>query len=327
MAKKRVRRVGSIRSELVAKSREAALSAIRVFNDPMAKFKSESFIVLMIIAWTYLLHAHYRGKGVVYRYYDQKPKNKIFHRTKRGNYKYWELERCLNDKKSPIDKDTANNLRFLIGLRHEIEHQMTRSLDNYLSARYQACALNYNTYLKKLFGKAGGIEEHLTYSIQFQQLAEEQVTGPTLAANIPARLRAYIASFDDGLKQEELNNAKFAFRLVFHKKLVNRAGQADRVIEFLDPNSEAAKPIEKEFWVKKEVEKTKFRPKDVVQQVQAAGFPRFRINPEHVAMWKADDAKRDGKGYGADVAGAWYWYRSWIDRCIELCTEAGERYR
>ena len=327
MAKKRVRRVGSIKSELVAKSQEAALSAIRVFNDPMAKFKSESFIVLMIIAWTYLLHAHYRGKRVVYRYYDQKPKNKIFHRTKRGNYKYWELERCLNDKKSPVDKDTANNLRFLIGLRHEVEHQMTRSLDNYLSARYQACALNYNTYIKKLFGKAAGIEEHLTYSIQFQQLAEEQVTGPTLAAKIPARFLAYIASFDAGLKHEEFNNPKFAFRLIFHKKLVNRAGQADRVIEFLDPNSEAAKAIAKEFWVKKEVEKPKFRPTDVVQQVQAAGFSRFRVNPEHVAMWKADDAKRDGKGYGADVTGVWCWYQIWIDRCIELCTEAGERYR
>jgi len=38
--------------------------------------------------------------------------------------------------------DAANNLRFLIGLRHEIEHQMTMSLDNFLSARYQACALD-----------------------------------------------------------------------------------------------------------------------------------------------------------------------------------------
>jgi hypothetical protein len=57
----RIRRIGSIKAELIAKSREAALSAIRVFNDPMTKFKSESFIVLMIIAWTYLLHAYYRS--------------------------------------------------------------------------------------------------------------------------------------------------------------------------------------------------------------------------------------------------------------------------
>jgi len=35
-------------------------------------------------------------------------------------------------------RDSANNLRFLIGIRHEIEHQMTFRLDNNLSAKFQA---------------------------------------------------------------------------------------------------------------------------------------------------------------------------------------------
>ncbi|MBI4766870.1 MAG: DUF3644 domain-containing protein [Deltaproteobacteria bacterium] len=119
---KHLRSTGSFRKELIAKSREAALTAIRVFNDPQVNFKSETFIVLMIIAWTYLLHAHYREKGIEYRYYRMGLKRRIFDHTKDGVYKYWELERCLNDKNSPIDKNAANNLRFLIGLRHEIEH-------------------------------------------------------------------------------------------------------------------------------------------------------------------------------------------------------------
>jgi hypothetical protein len=327
LAKKRVRKIGAVRSELVAKSREAALSAIRVFNDPMTKFKSETFIVLIVIAWTYMLHAHYRAKQVEYRYFKQGPKKRIFERTKRGSFKYWELERCLTDENSPVDKDTTNNLRFLIGLRHEIEHQMTRALDNYLSGRYQACALNFNEYLKKLFGKKNGIEEHLTYSIQFVQLAEEQVSGTMPAAAIPERLRAYIADFDSGLKHDEFNSPKFSYRLLFHKKLVNRPGQADRVIEFLDPTSDIAKEINKEFWVKKEVEKPKFRAKDVVSAVQAAGYTKFRIQPEHVTMWQQEDAKRDGKGYGVMIQSAWYWYQTWIDRCIELCTAAGDRYK
>jgi hypothetical protein len=327
LAKKRVRKVGSIRVELVAKSREAALSAIRVFNDPMTKFKSESFIVLMTIAWTYLLHAHYRGKKVEYRYYEQKATKKVFHKTKRGSHKYWDLERCLTDDKSPVDKDTVNNLRFLIGLRHEIEHQMTMALDNFLSARYQACALNYNTYLRRLFGKKEGIEEHLTYSIQFLQLAEEQMTGPLPATEIPARLLAYIADFDAGLKHDEFNSPKYAYRLLFHKKLVNRAGQADQVIEFLDPNSEAAKAIDNEFWVKKEIEKPKFRPTDVVDAVRATGFTRFRVTPEHSEMWRSEDAKKDGKGFGVQIAGVWYWYQHWIDRCVELCKNAGDKYK
>lgn len=323
---KRKRRVGSIKAELVVKSREAALSAIRVFNDPMTKFKSETFIVLMVIAWTYLLHAYYRGKGIEYRYHRTNGRRRAFDRTKRGAFKYWELERCLNDQLSPIDADTANNLRFLIGLRHEIEHQMTMALDNYLSARYQACSLNYNFYLKKLFGSAEGIEDHLTYSIQFMQLADEQVSGPLPAADIPARLVAYIAAFDEGLTHEQYNSPRYAYRLLFHKKLVNRAGQADRVIEFLDPSSDAAKAIDKQYWVKKEIERPKFRPSDVVREVQSKGFKRFRLH-EHSEMWKSQDAKATGKGNGVMVAGAWYWYQNWVDRCIELCHAAGSRYR
>ncbi len=309
------------------KSREAALTAIRVFNDPQVTFKSETYVVLMMIAWTYLLHAFYRGKKVEYRYYKQGAKRRAFDRTRHGAYKYWELERCLNEDRSPLDRDTANNLRFLIGLRHEIEHQMTRSLDAYLSGRYQACALNYNDYLKKLFGKRLGIDQQLAYTIQFMELSEEQVSGPKPEANIPERLRAFVAEFDGALTHDEYNSPKYSYRLIFKRKLVNRPGQADRVVEFIDPNSDLAKAIDKEYWVKKEVERPKYRPKDVVAEVHIAGFSRFSVYSDHVNMWKNEDAKNPAKGYGVEVQGVWYWYKSWVERCIELCRAAGDRYR
>lgn len=324
---KRHRSIGSLRRELVIKSREAALTAIRVFNDPQVSFKSETFIVLMMIAWTYLLHAYYRGKQIEYRYYKQGPKRRIFDRTKHGAYKYWELERCLNDNRSPLDRDTTNNLRFLIGLRHEIEHQMTRSLDGYLSGRYQACAFNYNDYLKRFFGKQLGIDQQMTYSIQFMELTEEQVARPRPEAAVPERLRVYVAEFDGALTHDEYNSPRYSYRLIFKQKLVNRPGQADRVIEFIDPNSDLAKAIDKEYWVKKEVERPKFRPTDVVNAVKTAGFTKFRLTPEHSNMWKQEDAKNPGKGYGVSVQGTWYWYQSWIDQCIELCQAAGDQYR
>jgi hypothetical protein len=109
---------------------------------------------------------------------------------------------------------------------------------------------------------------------------------------------------------------------------VNRPGQADRVIEFLDPTSDIAKEINKEFWVKKEVEKPKFRAKDVVSAVQAAGYTKFRIQPEHVTMWQQEDAKRDGKGYGVMIQSAWYWYQTWAiepDLLLEASRHAGLR--
>lgn len=324
---KRTRRIGSLKKELIAKSREAALNAIRTFNDPQVTFKSESFIVLIVIAWTYLLHAYYRSKDIEYRYFTQKGKRRIFDKTRYGTFKHWELERCLIDKKNPIDSNTSNNLRFLIGLRHEIEHQMTLSLDSYLSGRFQACAINYNDYAKKLFGKECGIDSQVAYSIQFLQLSEEQLSGPLPEAKIPERLRSYITEFDGALSHEEYNSSRYSFRLLFKKKLVNRPGQADRVIEFIDPKSDLAKAIDKEYWVKKEVERPKYRATDVVAEVHKAGFLKFRVQPEHLRLWKQEDAKNPAKGFGIEIQGAWYWYQSWVDRCIELCGEAGELYK
>ena len=62
-----------MKKELLTKSREAALNAVQTFNNPLTTFKAETFIVLMVIAWTYLLHAHYRQEGIEYRYFERGP--------------------------------------------------------------------------------------------------------------------------------------------------------------------------------------------------------------------------------------------------------------
>jgi len=321
-----MRRVYSFKLELINKSKEAALTAIKVFNDPLIKFKSETFIVLMIIAWTYLLHAYYRSKSIEYRYFRQGPLRRKFDRTKYGAYKFWQLERCLNDDKCPIDKDVKNNLRFLIGLRHEIEHQMTVSLDNYLSGRYQACVMNYNYYLKDLFGEPHGLDNYLTYSLQFQELTEEQILGVEGEANVPQRLRSYIVKFDQTLTQEEYENPRYSYKLIFVRKLVNKPGQADRVVEFIPPNSDLEQEIQ-HLVVKREVEKKKYLAKHVVDEVKKAGFKHFRTNPEHLQIWKAEDAKAPAKGFGVEIHGIWYWYENWVKKVIELCEHAGDKYR
>lgn len=213
----------------------------------------------------------------------------------------------------------------MIGLRHEIEHQMTVSLDNYLSGRYQACVMNYNYYLKYLFGEHYGLDNHLTYSLQFSELTEEQILGVETEANIPERLRLYITKFDQTLTQEEFENPKYSYKLIIVRKLVNKPGQADRVMEFVPPNSDLEKEIHGVY--KREVEKKKYLVKHVVAEVQKAGFNKFRTNPEHVKMWKAEEAKNPAKGYGVEIHGIWYWYENWVKRVIELCEQAGDKYR
>lgn len=324
--KKRVRRVGAVKNELLKKSREAALASVQIFNNPNISFKSEAFVVLMIIAWTYLLHAYFRHHKIEYRYYSQKGKRRDFHKTKHGAYKYWELERCLNDKTSPIDKDTANNLYFLIGLRHEIEHQMTSRIDDFLSARFQACCLNYNEYVKRLFGDEYGIEKHLSFSLQFSTISMEQKEFLEQNPSLPANIQGYISGFDAELSDEEFSSPRFAYRILFIPKTANRKGQADRVIEFIKSDSPLAEAVNKEYAIIKETEKKKYLPKQIVDLMTAEGYPKFSLH-HHTQLWKSLNAKNAAKGYGVMVAGkTWHWYENWVTEVRKHCQENKDKY-
>lgn len=302
------------------------LCAVQIFNNPAILFKSESFIVLSTIAWTYLLHAYYRSKKIDYRYFTQGPKRKKFDTTKRGSYKYWELERCLDEKNCPVDTISKANLKFLIGLRHEIEHQMTTRIDEYLSARFQACCLNYNRYIRELFGDNFGIDKHLSFSLQFSSISEDHANQIKEFDELPKNIAAYIKAFDDGISQDDFNSSAYSYRVLYIPKTVNRKGQADKVIEFLPADSEEAKSLNKEYVVIKDRERPKHRPKEIVDIMKADGFPNFSMH-WHTEIWREKDAKNPAKGFGVDVAGTWYWYDQWLDEVKKYCVEQGNRFK
>ena len=308
---KRHRRLKSIKAELLIKSREAMLSAVQIFNNPNIQFKSENFIVLSIIAWMYLLHAYYRSKKIEYRYYRLAGERKRYDRTKLGAYKYWELERCLNSEHCPIDDVTSSNLKFLIGLRHEIEHQMTTRIDDYLSARFQSCCLNFNHYIKILFGDNFAIDKHLSISLQFSSINDSQRDTLKEFSDLPKNIASYIHDFDNNLSDELFNDIRFSYRVLYVPKSVNRKGQADRVIEFLKADSPEAIGINKEYVLIKEREKKKFLPKHIVSVMRGKGFRKFKIH-HHTNLWQELDAKDPQKNFGVKVEGQWYWYENWV---------------
>jgi len=191
----RKRRMGSVWAELIAKSREAALNAAQTFNNPLTTFKTETFIVLMVIAWMYLLHAYYRKHQIDYRYYQRRAQRRRYDRTKSGAYKYWELERCLNEECCPLDSATKNNLRFLIGLRHEIEHHKSAGVDEHLSSRYLACCLNYERIITELFGERYALGNALTFTLQFRDITKVQPSEEVSDA-LPSNVAKYIQEFE-----------------------------------------------------------------------------------------------------------------------------------
>jgi len=319
MPASRKRLVKSIKLELVKKSREAALAAVQVFNNPAITFKSEVYVVLMVIAWTYLLHAYYRDKKIDYRYFKVLPSGrKKFDITAKGAYKHWELERCLNCSDSPVDTDSANNLKFLIALRHEIEHQMTTRIDNLLSARFQACCLNYNEYIKRFFGEKHGIDRHLSFSLQFASLTESHVDMLAERGDLPQHIQRFIDGFDGCLSPEEFNSPRFAYRVLFVPKMANNKGQADQVIEFVKADSELAQQVNTSYALIKETEREKYLPAQIVKMMQDEGFSKFSMH-SHTQFWQKIGAKDPKYAYGAKVVKQWYWYKKWVDEVRDYC--------
>lgn len=315
---KRVRRIFSVKEELLRKSREAALAAVQIFNNPNITFKTETYTVLMVIAWTYLLHAFYREKGIDYRYFAQGPKRKVYDRTKNGAFKHWELERCLDDKQCPLEREVIHNLKFLIGLRHEIEHQMTTRIDDLLSARFQACCINYHEAAVSMFGQEYGIAKHLAVSLQFSSLDREQVDTLEQHKGLPAHIKSYIAGFDGALAPALFASPKFAYRVIFVPKTANHPNQADQTITFMKADADSAKTVNAQYTVIKETERPKWLPSQIVAKMKAEGFARFGMK-QHTDLWKAKDAKGNGKAMGVQVANTWYWYDGWVEEVRKHC--------
>lgn len=316
------------RIELIIKSREAMLSAVQIYNNPQIMFKSEAFITLSIISWTYLMHVYYANKNIDYRYWrmSKNGKRKIYDKTKYKAYKYWELERCLDDDNSPIDEMTKENLKFLIGIRHEIEHQMTNKIDQLISAKLQACCINYNYYIKKIFGHKYGVDKELGFSIQFLPLDNYEKKELINNEKITSNLKNYIMDFENSLTDENIKDPKYAYRVVFARVNVNRKGQADQVIDFLDENSDEAKNIEKTYAVIKETEKRKYYPAQIVKIINDEGYKEFTIS-KHTKLWQSMKKTRiemKSKGYGTYIDSAnktWLWYEKWLNHVKKYCKE------
>jgi len=328
-AKKRKRRLFSVKAELVRKAREAALAAVQLYNNPQIRFKSELFIVTMHVAWTYLLHAYYRQNGVSYYHRERRNGKLVYVKTDAGARKTWELKRCLEVAECPIDQHVCNNLKFLIGIRNEIEHQMTARLDDAISAKFQACCLNFNHYVKEFFGEKHGIDRELALSLQFAAITDEQVDEMVQIDDLPNNVRTFIVDFESRLTPEEHGSQQFAYRLHFTRRATNHPGQADRVIEFAKAEAPTGQsgvgPAVVRRELVKETERPKFLAGQVVAKMREDGFAWFNMH-HHTELWRSLEAKDPSKGFGTLVAGKhWHWYETWLARVREHCqTHAGD---
>jgi hypothetical protein len=79
----------------------------------------------MQIAWTYMLHAKFERDGVDYWYRDTKTGRRL---RIDGEFKTWELARCIRQLFPNQDHPVRRNVEFFIGFRNRIEHRYEKLL-------------------------------------------------------------------------------------------------------------------------------------------------------------------------------------------------------
>ena len=129
---------------------------------------------------------------------------------------------------------------------------MTDKIDEYLSAKLQACAINFDFYITKLFGNKYNLSKELSLAIQFSPLSPEQRDNLRDNLHITTNVRNFVVDFENVLSEEALRSSRYAYRVLFVPINAKRQGQADQVVEFVKSDSPLAEGLEKAYAVIKD---------------------------------------------------------------------------
>lgn len=290
----------------VRKAVEIFKTAILVYNNNVLSTRSETFIVLSIIAWTYLLHARLIEEGVtpVYKNADGTPV------LIDGQNKLWELSFCIERPEAGLSAGEKANLRYLIAIRNAIEHRSAEDINDALQAKIQANALNFLKYVKDKFGTKYDFSHDLAFAIQLQALtlqAPNALKGTTPVANAVAAVNALLEA---PMTQAEFNDPAYSFRVYVVPKVTNNAKKADQAVIYSPVGSQVEVAI-------KLVERPKYRMKDAIKKLlDEDGLTVSSY--EFQQAWKLNDLKNPAKGLAVQLGGQWFWYQEGIDKIREI---------
>ncbi|MGB1536044.1 MAG: DUF3644 domain-containing protein [Flavobacteriaceae bacterium] len=229
-------RKGKTKSTLES-SIEAAFLAVEIYNKPRTPFRTESFITLMIIAWTRLFHAHFNNT-IGNKYYYKKTNNAHYQMID-GKKKSWGLKTCIN-KHGKITDAVKANMDFFIKLRNKIEHRYVDQdeIGVIIFGECQALMYNYENTLIDFFGEEYALNESLSFSIQFSRLRKKSLieASKRLLSKEIKELKVFIEKYRTALSDEVFNTQGYNVKLIQAPKISN-TDRNDLAIEFVNWSS------------------------------------------------------------------------------------------
>jgi hypothetical protein len=292
---------------LVIKARESAILALDIYNRPLASFKSEGFIVMMIIAWTSLLHAIFEKEGINYYYKNKDGENKLID----DDLKCWELSKCISEFYKGENNPVRLNISFMIGLRNKIEHRFVPKIDNHIGGECQALLLNFDDLLTEQFSNYYSLKELLVFPLQTSNLRHDSTIDAVkkFQGKHYHSIKEYIDVYRNNVNIDIYNDPKYSFRVFLMPKTGNHKNTSDMSMEFIpyDVNKkEDMDLLQRHITIIKE------------KNIQVANQGKFK--PTAVVIAVKDKIKRSFSIHNHTMAYKYYKIRLQPNKCnVDYC--------
>lgn len=250
----------------IKKSISSCLLAVEVYNKPTVGFRTENYIVLMMISWTSAFHALFHEKEVAY---------------KDNENKYFSLSRCITiykQKEFSFEAETiTQNISFLYELRNEITHRSAHPLDEDVFGECQACLLNFQDFLFHFWGEQFQLGYSLAHSLQFSRSIRKNKLNALKKYEVSKieSIKDFIDEYRKKLNDEKpsiANDLRFSFKVFMIPKLASKDRNADLALEFIKfsdlDTEEGSKKYEKVLLAIKEINSRYYRPKEIAKKIK-----------------------------------------------------------
>lgn len=276
------KRLPKASKDLIYKAMDSATQAVSTYNDPRSAFRTGNFTVLMVIAWTSLMHAYFEREKV--KYFYKNPNGRYIWID--GDKKAWELTKSVGEvfeENDPIKK----NIELFARLRNKIEHRNLPALDKELIGECQALVLNFEDWLVEQFGEQYVLIDTLFVPIQLSRVKR---TLP-ISKNEQSAIK-FVKDYRGLLEASVENSQQYSFKAYLVPKIGNHRSSSDLAIEFVkyDPsNAEEMEKYDKAIIAIKEKHvsvsnQDHLKPSMVLDKLKQAGYDK-NMN-WHTSMWR-----------------------------------------
>lgn len=261
-------------------ARDACMAALRIWNDPTARFRTGAFALLFVTAWNSLAIAVLQRDRGEWRELEDDGAPITVAGVERALPTAELLERAFS---TPDAKGLRANVGVWLALRNDVAHRHLPALDHSVIPHAQAGLLNFEGVVVSRFGTEFALGSSLSVPLQLSGFRDPDVlaTRKQLQASLPLDVQAALAEperIDPDLGLDET----FMLRVAFIPVVPSSGRSPDCIAYFARPGEvpeDLANDLERFLVLPKPLAgRPSLLPTEVVRQVSERTGWRFDTN-------------------------------------------------